>query len=158
MTGAPVLVAGLGHELRGDDGIGLAVARALAERTPSELDAHTMPGEPVALLELWRDRDTVIVIDAMHTGRMRAGSTLRFDAHRQPLPETLRRRATTHGVGLAETIELGRVLDRLPRRLIVLAVAGRHFDTGTGLSSELQAAVPRLADAVAAEAARLQTS
>ena len=42
--------------------------------------------------------------------------------------------ASTHGLGLAEAIELGRALGRLPARLVVYAIEGQGYATGAPLS------------------------
>jgi hydrogenase maturation protease len=51
------------------------------------------------------------------------------------------RSASSHGISLGSTVALGQALDRLPRRLVVLAVSGVDFDLGTGLTPEVAAAV-----------------
>jgi hydrogenase maturation protease len=147
----PVLVVGLGNELRGDDGLGLAIARRLREQ--AGLEVRELSGEPVDLLEGWLGFDAVVLVDAMRSGA-RSGEIVRFDAGNTPLPETLRGCASTHAIGLAETIELGRALDRLPSQLIVYGVEGRRFNPGDPISDELVEIIPELAERVAAEARR----
>lgn len=56
--------------------------------------------------------------------------------------------ASSHGIGLGHTVELARVLGRLPARLTVLAVVGRDFGFGTGLTTEVAAAVAELDEQV----------
>jgi hydrogenase maturation protease len=139
---ADALVIGLGNDLRGDDGAGLEVARAL--------DAPEVR-EPAALLDLWDGHDAVVLVDAMRSGA-RPGTVRRFDLGDGPLPLGLRGSASTHAFGLGDAIELARVLGRLPRRTVVYAVEGRAFEAGTGLSEEVAAAVGDLVGAVLREA------
>ena len=153
MADPPVLVIGVGNDLRGDDGAGIAVARRLRETAVRMgIDVHVHGGEPTGLLELWSQRDAVVLVDTMSSGAP-PGTVRRLDAGREPLP--VLGSCTTHAFGLAEAIELGRTVGRLPRRLIVFAVEGRTFETGAPLSDELEACVPSLADAVLDEARRL---
>ena len=56
--------------------------------------------------------------------------------------------ASSHSIGLGDTVELARVLGRLPARLTVLAVVGRDFGFGTELTAEVAAAVPELVERV----------
>ena len=56
--------------------------------------------------------------------------------------------ASSHGIGLGSTVELGRVLGRLPRRLIILAVSGREFGFGIGLTPEVAAAIEPVVERV----------
>ena len=56
--------------------------------------------------------------------------------------------ASSHSIGLGDTVELARVLGRLPARLTVLAVVGRDFGFGVGLTAEVAAAVAELVEQV----------
>jgi hydrogenase maturation protease len=156
-----VLVIGVGNDLRGDDGAGLAVARAVrshvdrAER--SSLTVRELGGDPAALLDAWRGHDAVIVVDTMRSGAA-PGTILRVDARRDALPRRRGQAASTHGIGLEETIELARALDQLPGALIIYAVEGARFGTGTGLSAQVEAAVPGVAQTVLGECQTLWMS
>ena len=155
---ARVLVIGLGNDQRGDDRAGLVVARRL-HRAASEagIDLREHQGEPTELLDDWRGREAVVLVDAMCSG-MEAGTIRRFDATDRPLPLHSGRPASTHALGLEAAIELGRALQRLPARAIVYAVEGRAFEPGSLLSEEVDAAIPALAEAVFREARRLGAS
>jgi hydrogenase maturation protease len=148
-------VIGLGNELRGDDGAGLVVARRVRRLTgQGEIEVRELGDEPAALLDAWRDRDAVIIADTMRSGSA-PGTILRLDPAREPLPLPRRGRSSTHAVGLQETVELARVLGRLPASLVVYAVEGARFNPGTGLSPAVQAAIPELVQMVVREAAEL---
>jgi len=150
---APVLVIGIGNELRGDDGAGVEVARWLRAQRPDGVEISVHEGEPAGLIDAWRDRDTAVVVDAMRSGAS-PGTVRRLDASSEPLPGWLRGSSSTHALGLREAIELARTLERLPARLIVYAVEGRCFQTGSELSEAVRARVPQLASLVLAEARR----
>jgi hydrogenase maturation protease len=152
-----VLVIGVGNELRHDDGAGVEVARSLLDRARrAGIEVCETQGEPIGLLETWHARDAVVLVDTMRSGAP-PGTICRLDASHQPLPARLRGASSTHAFALDEAIELGRALGRLPRRVIVYAVEGRIFEAGVGLSDELDAIVPALADAVLREASGLAT-
>jgi hydrogenase maturation protease len=51
---------------------------------------------------------------------------------------------SSHAVGLAESIELARVLGSLPKRCVVFAVEGERFDLGAPLSAPVAEAVARV--------------
>ena len=133
------LVVGVGNTDRGDDAAGILVARAL-ERTRSHelLDC-------LALLELWEGESDVVVVDAMRSGKV-PGTVSRFNASISALP--FRTSSSTHSFGLAETIELGRALGRLPSRLMVLGMEADGFGTGGVLSAAVREAVSELALAI----------
>ncbi len=131
-----MLVIGCGHPDCGDDAAGLLVARRLRELG---IEAHETSGETTSLMALWEGAADVLVVDAMLTG-LPPGSVRVFDAPQASLRrESLR--CSTHGFGVAEAVELGRVLGRLPARLRILGIEGRRFAPGAAPSPEVLEAV-----------------
>lgn len=142
-------IVGVGNELRGDDGVGLEVARLLEGTLPPDVRVLECEGEPVSLLNSWEGCDVAYVVDATQSAH-EAGTVRRLLAHEGPLPPELQR-ASTHLLGVAEAIELARALGRLPARTIVYGIEGGSFDTGTGLSPAVQAAAVTVATAIRRE-------
>jgi hydrogenase maturation protease len=140
-------VIGVGNAYRGDDAVGLLVARRLRARG---LEAIEEEGEPVALIDTFAGRDTVVLVDAVRSGSA-PGTVHRADVSDRSLPSALLGSTSTHAIGLGEAIELARALGRLPRRIVVFGVEGARFDAGAALSPDVAAAVPRLVESVAAE-------
>jgi len=96
-------------------------------------------GEPVGLIEEWTGAREVIVVDAVSSGAP-PGTIHRLDPLAEPIPAALSQ-GSTHAFGLAETIELARAIDRLPRRLTVYGIEGERFAAGRELSPAVAAAV-----------------
>jgi hydrogenase maturation protease len=142
LAGPRVLVIGVGNAYRRDDAVGLMAARRLWEAARDEVTLWEASGEGTAVMDAWEGADAVILIDALHSGAP-AGTIHRVDAHAEKVPPALFR-YSTHALGVAEAIELARALNRLPPRLIVFAVEGKHFDAGVGLSPEVERAVDEL--------------
>ncbi|MDQ2696148.1 MAG: hydrogenase maturation protease [Pseudomonadota bacterium] len=143
------LVIGIGNEHRRDDGVGPAVARRLGQTPlPHGVRVEAL-AEATALLDLWRDAGQVFVIDAVRAGG-RPGAIHRWDAAARPLPVHLSP-LSSHGFGLAETLELARALRRLPPRLIIYAIEGADFGHGPGLTPALERAADRLLRRLMAE-------
>lgn len=148
MTRRGPRIVGLGNAMRGDDAVGPVVVRRLRELLPAA-DVLERSGEPADLLEVLGDGvEEVVLVDAVSSGAP-PGEVHRFDASVVALPFAAG--ASTHGLGLAETIELGRALGRLPPRLLVYGIEGRAFELGAPLSPEVASA----AAAVAAELRQL---
>jgi hydrogenase maturation protease len=153
-----VMIAGLGNEMRGDDAVGLLVARELLARdTGPGIDVREQPGEPIALLDAWPDHDAAVLVDAMSSGAA-PGTIARFDASGERLAETMRSCASTHAVSLAGALELAAALGRLPRRVIVYGVEGREFTFGNRLSAPVRAALPKVTALVLREASELSVA
>jgi hydrogenase maturation protease len=136
------LIIGVGNAFRRDDGAGSAVAEALRGRPGFEV--LLLHGEGSELIEAWRGRDHVIVIDAMRSGAA-VGSLRSFDALAEPLPSGAFP-CLSHQFGLAEAVEMARLLDRLPAALTLWGIEGQDFGQGPGFSPEVAVAVAALID------------
>ncbi len=139
------LVIGIGNPWRGDDGIGHAVVDALAD-TPGLATAKSH-GEPAELMELWQGHDPVILVDAIVTGAA-PGTLHRLDA-REPLPRGAR--YSSHGIGLAEAVELARSLGELPQHVIVHGIEPACLEDGAALSPEISVAIVRMCENIRME-------
>lgn len=146
------LVVGLGNVYRRDDGVGRVVAERLRGRAPPAVEVVQASGEATALMERWRGRHRVYLIDAVRSAA--AGGTVhRIEAHRDALPGGLFQ-GSSHAFGLVQAVELGRTLHELPRQLVVYGVEGVDYAAGTGLSTVVEAAAERLVERLLAELTR----
>ena len=139
MSGA--LLIGIGNEQRGDDAVGLLVARRAAEQRHPGLRVAEHGGDGMDLLLAWEDAASVVLVDAVVSGRQPPGSVHRFDARDRSLPAALFTATSTHALGLADAVELARAMERLPERLVVYGIEGRCFTTGSAPTPEVAAAV-----------------
>ena len=139
------LVVGIGNPLRGDDGVGPAVAALVRARAHPGVQVAEVHADPIALLELWAGRRRVVLVDAVCSGAP-AGTLVAVDMRRHPLPRTAT--ASTHGFGLAQVVELGRALGRLPAELVFVGVELGLVGAGTGLSEPVVAGVRQAAQRV----------
>jgi hydrogenase maturation protease len=142
-------VIGVGNDMRGDDGVGLVVARKLAGHVDAGVRVIECEGEPVSLLAAWEGCTRALVVDATRSGAA-PGVIRRIAAHEGPLPAALSG-SSTHLLGIADAIELARALGRLPERTIVYGIEGETFAAGDGLSEPVAAAVDRVVAAVQRE-------
>ncbi|KPK46959.1 MAG: hydrogenase maturation protease [Dehalococcoidia bacterium SM23_28_2] len=140
------LIIGLGNQYRRDDAVGLTVARYLKEQVPKHVRVLEASSEGASLMESWKDADAVILIDAVHSGA-EPGTLHRLDAHTQPMPSEFSH-CSTHAFSAAEAIELARALGQLPPRLVVYGVEGKTFESGLGLSLEVEKAVQKVVERV----------
>jgi len=140
------VILALGNRFRGDDAVGPVVADRLRQDKGARLigcDIIEGCDDAMALVSAWEDAALAIVIDAMISGE-EPGSIRRLDAGEQPLPKDWAR-CSSHGLGLAEAVELGRALGQLPARLIIFGVEAKTLETGALLSAEVAAAIDKLA-------------
>ena len=141
-----VRIIGCGNPDRGDDGAGLLVAERLQALG---IEAQQQSGEALSLIESWAGAETVIVVDAVVGGKAPGAITV-WDAHANPV-WIATRHGSTHHFGLAEAVELARVLDRLPPRLLIYGIEGRRFEQGSLPSPEVTEAIEKVAEQIASE-------
>ena len=123
---------GVGNEYRQDDGVGIAIARQLGMlRLPG---AHMVATQRDAtrLMDLWQGADIVFVFDAVYSNGATDG-IYRWDAINEQLSDDPFQ-LSTHTLGIAEAVELARLLNQLPPELILYGIGGRNFGQGQGLS------------------------
>ncbi|MEI7632907.1 MAG: hydrogenase maturation protease [bacterium] len=142
------LIIGVGNEMRGDDAAGIAAARELARMEP-EAAAIEASGEGAELIELFSGAGRVMVFDAAQSGS-EPGTIHRLDASADKIPMEFFR-YSTHAFSLAEAVELARVLDGLPAKLVIYGIEGRNWDTGAPLSLEVAQAAREAAARARAE-------
>ena len=95
-----------------------------------------------------------MIVDAVRSGAA-AGTVRRFDALGGAAARRARQLRRRTASGVAEAIELGRALGRLPERLVVFSIEGEDFGAGAELTAPHRARRATAADAVLAELAGL---
>lgn len=141
----PALIIGLGNPDRGDDAVGVRVARQVAAE---RLDVLALEfDDPSEALDAWTSEDTVIVTDAVRSGG-RPGDIHVVDIAQETLPGGNWSAGGTHAMGLAAVVELARALDLMPRKLVVVGVEAATFGHGAPMSEAVEDAVPTAAEAV----------
>jgi hydrogenase maturation protease len=130
-----IMIVGVGNEHRGDDAVGILVARRLQQLRDDGIAVREESDGGLALLDVWQGVDTVVLIDAAYSGAP-AGTIRRIDTDTQSLPATFSY-GLSHAIGLADAIELGRVLCRLPSRLIIYGIEGKEFAFGAPVCKEV---------------------
>ncbi len=148
MAEARVVLIGVGNPLRGDDAAGLELAQLVAARVePGLATVLEHSGEALDLNALLEPFCAAVIVDALRSGAS-PGTLRRFDLSSDSLPGELRTSTSTHAISLADALELARVLDRLPERVILHTVEGVDFAAGKGLSDAVRDALAPLADTV----------
>jgi hydrogenase maturation protease len=129
------VVIGVGNAARRDDGVGPAVAAAVA--VGPDVAVVTCPAEPTAILDAWAGAALAVVVDAavgVPPGRVCVGSIDDIAA-----PE---KSFSSHDLSLQHTWELGRALGRAPDELVVVSIGISDAGHGFGFSPVVAAALP----------------
>jgi hydrogenase maturation protease len=142
-----VIGVGSGH---GDDAVGLAVAAVLAARPlPAGIVVRRCERPLPDLIDALEGADAAVIVDASRTGAA-PGRVQRLAAGDLARP----RAASSHGLGVAQVLDLSRALGRAPGRveLVAVEIAG----AGEAPHPSLRAVVDAAADAVLGIARGLQ--
>ncbi|HEX9657864.1 MAG TPA: hydrogenase maturation protease [Bacteroidota bacterium] len=143
------LVIGVGNEMRGDDKLGLIAARSIQKKT--FLDVHVVEhsGEGGSLFEILGQEERVFLIDAL-APRHSSGEIHIINVHARPIPSSMFG-FSSHAFGVAQAIELGRRLGKLPHTFRLFGITGYSFGVGDPLSVPVVEALPFLVRAVEQE-------
>ena len=147
MSTGDLVVIGVGNGFRRDDGIGLAVATAVAAQARSGVRVLCDGGDPCRVLDAWTGARLAVIVDAAVASPSVPGRIHRCTVDQlHPVTTT-----SSHGVDLATVVALGEVLDRLPDAVVLIAIEVADTSQGVGLSPAVAAALPRAVAAVLAE-------
>lgn len=157
MTGK-IAVIGLGNPVLTDDSVGIKVARALAEtiRNRDGVDFLEVAAGGLRLMDAMIGYQRVVIIDAMETGMLPAGTIRRL------LPGdgvSTKNTASSRDASFAATIELGRRLGlRLPEEISIWGIEAADVDSfGVELTEDVARAVPWVVDEITRELAAVLT-
>ena len=150
----PIHIIGIGSPF-GDDQLGWQIVDALEHSSslPASWQSVSFikadrPG--INLLELMRDCDTVIIVDAMKSGAP-AGTIRRFndaEIEQNDIP------LSSHGFGVAAALTLARALDQMPKTLVLYGIEADSTDHPE--SRKIDSAINDLTRKISAELVMLQ--
>jgi len=150
-----ISIIGIGQSLRSDDGAGLAAVRAWMAAYPGtasdprlQVELVELPG--LALLDLLADSQAAIITDVVHSNA--APGTL----HRLKMDDLAGFQpgsGSSHGWGVAETLQLGQLIDpdSIPEKIILLGIEAGDLDLGERLSEAVQTALPAVVQQIEAQ-------
>ena len=148
-TRAPVLVLGVGNILLSDEGIGVRVAEAMQQmKLPDNVEVLDGGTASMALLDTLRDRDRVIIIDAVK-GKHHPGTIYRFT----PADINVQREIITslHQLGVLDALTQVEFLGHAPRDVVLYGIEPEDIGLSLELTPDVRAAIPRVIELVLSE-------
>ena len=144
-----VLFVGVGNEFRSDDSLGYYLIKQLEKILWGQgFEFALASGEGSALMDLWSEREHVVVFDALMS-QGSPGRLVELNANEDYFPSDLFK-YSSHAFSLAEAVELSRVLGRLPKMLQVFAIEGQNFGYGQIISEPVLRSCEELLDSLEA--------
>ena len=147
---AGTVIIGMGNPLLSDDGVGIAVARAVAERIQRlDLTVTELHTGGIRLMEAMAGFKRAVVVDAMLSGAP-PGTLREFDPSGFV---TTKNTFSSHDTDFATAYELGRMTGvPLPEQVAFWGIEAREFDLfGERFTDEVAAAVPGAVDRIVAQ-------
>jgi hydrogenase maturation protease len=144
-------VLGIGNVLQGDDGVGVwAVQRLEAlqrDRTLPDVELYDGGTAPFDMMRVFLEHDCVLVVDCVKGGHA-PGTIYRLTA--EDIAEIGDGVRFAHGLSVSDTLRVARELGSTAR-IVVFGVEPARVDWSFELSSAVEAAMPRLLEAVREE-------
>ncbi len=159
-----ICVVGIGNTWASDDGVGPQIVNQLHNLyvdTPQDawskngrgdekdiapaVTFKTTPRPDVSLLNIFSNSDVLIVVDAV-VGNMPPGTIHRQIWQPGLLNSRGVERASSHGFGVREILDLAETLDQLPAQVILWGIEAASTEPGQGLSPTVESAVPDIVD------------
>lgn len=148
-----VRVIGVGNSFRGDDGVGLHVARRVKALVGARVEVLEAELWGIEVLDTWQGCHAVILVDAARSGAP-PGTLHRWDASIH-VPAQSPFLHSTHAINVLDALELARALGQLPPRVILYGVEVAHVARGMELSPPLLQAADSAARRIAREVEEL---
>lgn len=145
-----------GNEIMNDDAAGLHVARRLRELLDrGELEADVIESAVAGydLIEMMRDWDRVVLVEAVKLADTQVGEVLRLDPKTEAAPLRL---CALRDAGVNTMLTAGEKLGyRMPTDVVLVGIQVEDLCTfGTTLGPAVAAAIPRAVERVVVEVRR----
>ncbi len=144
------LILGFGNTIRGDDGIGIFVARSLKEEIYlPDIDVKETDEAGINLLDIITGYEKLIIIDSIQSEDSNVGDVYRFNLSEKNASNLF----SSHGIGLPGIIKIGNALDiDLPKEIIIYAISIENSDSFTDtLSSRGKESISKAVDLIKKE-------
>jgi hydrogenase maturation protease len=151
-----VRVVGVGNPDAGDDAAGLLAVRAARPELEALGVEVLETGAGLHVVDLLRDAEAVIVVDAVRAprGGRAPGTIVRAEAGPEGLPAEIGSSLSSHGFGVAEAVGLAAALEEAPR-VVFIGVEVADVTAGHAPSEPVASSLPEVVTRVVAEARSL---
>ena len=149
-----VLVLGVGNVLLSDEGVGVRVVEALAERfiLPEGVEVVDGGTSGMDMLDMIGGRDHLILVDAVRSAGG-PGCLVRLSG--DEVPAFFRTKISPHQLGISDVLAALRLLEREPKGITLIGIEPQDLRTALELSSAIAAKVERMVDMVVEELSNL---
>lgn len=145
-----VLVLGLGNTLLRDEGVGVCVIQALAERYVMPAEVEIVDGGTcgMELLDIIAGCNHLLICDAVRADAPPASLIRLADAQ---VPALFQNRYSPHQLGVADVLATLSLTDETPDSITLIGVVPKDLALGLELSREVAQAAERAVECLADE-------
>jgi hydrogenase maturation protease len=148
MKNKKILILGIGNLILRDEGVGVHAVRELEGRKlPAHVEVIDGGTYLMDLLSVIQEAERIIVIDALR-GKGEPGTIYRVFP--DDLMAETERTLSLHQVGLLDVLGMGRQLGGEPE-VVIIGVEPKEISWGMELTSEVEAKIPQVVEAVLEE-------
>lgn len=150
------LILGLGNTIMSDDGIGPKVIRQLQVEGGLPDGVVLLDGGTLGLdlLPHLEEVGQLIIVDAVETGK-ESGTVVRLVG--EEVPVALETKLSPHQMGLKDLLAVARLMDCLPREIVLIGVQPESLEMDTELTPVVAACLAELVSMVRREIATMQS-
>ena len=143
-----IVILGVGNRLMGDDGFGPRIIEALEKRSlPENVELIDAGVGGMAILSWIENADKIVIVDSVQTNNEPPGTVYRFTD--KELPPSDMFMLSLHDLNLVDTINIGRVVQKMPEEIVILGVeVKRVAEFDDKLTPEVEAAMAEVIDLV----------
>ncbi|MFN4112131.1 MAG: hydrogenase maturation protease [Ignavibacteria bacterium] len=129
------LIIGIGNEFRGDDAIGIIIARKLKEDFPTFEIIES--SNELELIEYFKNYDRIVLIDAINSEQDENGSIKKITVDKDFEFSKLNF-FSSHSISLSEILQIAKIIGHLPPTLIILGINCSNFKLGSSISFDIE--------------------
>ncbi|MDI6855385.1 MAG: hydrogenase maturation protease [Candidatus Thermoplasmatota archaeon] len=146
-----LLLLGIGNPIRGDDCVGIEIARRIkskiSETAGFEIEFKEVCTTTLDLLSRISNYDKVVIIDAVKTGKRKVGSIYRLSPKELNEPQ----RYSIHNFNLSSTLKLGEKLGLKIPEIVIYGIEVKETGLKEGLSKAVEKAFPKAVSKIMTE-------
>jgi len=138
-----IKVISVGNDLYGDDGIGNAVLLVL-EQMPEMKNIELIDGatDALGLIDHFENTEHIILVDAAQMGEV--PGTVRVFPKDEVKLNIKMDHLTVHGISLAETFDIAKAVDKLPKKVTIIGVEPKNIGISEKLSDVVTQSIPEI--------------
>lgn len=141
------IIIGIGNEFRGDDFVGLLIARLLKQKLPDTKIIESN-GDITELLNYFTEFNSIIIIDAAITDNENSiGECTHLVVNKNSQIFDLKT-FSSHLMGVIEAIKIAKHLNALPEEIHIYGIAGMNFNLTSTISERLLKKIENITETI----------